>query len=182
MNLFCNIAIGIYLLFLVRELGFGATMLGFMFSIGSIGFLTGALTASRLSDRFGVGATIIATAALFGPPFLVLPFVDGPGAFPIVSAAAFVTFGAGTIYNITQVSLRQAITPERMQGRMNATMRFIVWGTIPLGLAGGGLLGGLIGLRETILVGALGSLSPFLVVLFSPVRSLRRMPEQAAEA
>jgi predicted MFS family arabinose efflux permease len=86
-----------------------------------------------------------------------------------------------SIYNINQVSFRQAITPERMQGRMNATMRFAVWGTIPIGSILGGVLGGQIGLHETIWVGAIGSFLPFLFVLFSPVRGIREMPSPASE-
>jgi hypothetical protein len=80
-------------------------------------------------------------------------------------------------WNINQVSLRQAITPLRMQGKMNATMRFIVWGTIPLGAISGGILGGIIGLHNTIWVAAIGSLVAFLPVALSPVREIRAMPE-----
>ncbi len=60
-----------------------------------------------------------------------------------------------------ELSLRQAITPKRMQGRMNATMRFLVWGTIPIGSLLGGALGTVIGLRETILLG--GVLGHYIV-------------------
>ena len=81
------------------------------------------------------------------------------------------------VYNVSQVSLRQAITPDRVQGRMKAAMRFLVWGPIPIGAALGGFLGGAIGLRETLFVGAIGSSFAFLFVLFSPVRSLRTIPE-----
>ena len=88
---------------------------------------------------------------------------------------------ANVVYNINQVSLRQAITPERMQGRMNATMRFLVWGTIPIGTIIGGLLGTAIGLRETILLGGVLSSLPFVFVLFSPVRGIQKMPEPADE-
>ena len=83
----------------------------------------------------------------------------------------------GVVCNINQVSLRQAITPPRMQGRMNATMRFIVWGTIPLGAIIGGALGGIIGLHETIWIGAIGSLLAFLPVALSSVRQIVTMPE-----
>ena len=63
---------------------------------------------------------------------------------------------AAVAYNITQVSLRQAITPERLQGRMNAAMRWIVWGTIPLGTLTGGAIGQAVGLRAALWVGAIG--------------------------
>jgi predicted MFS family arabinose efflux permease len=85
------------------------------------------------------------------------------------------------IYNVNQVGLRQAITPLRMQGRMNATMRFMVWGTIPIGAFLGGLLGNTIGLRPTLWISAIGSFLPFLPVLFSPVRSLEKIPEPPEE-
>ena len=82
----------------------------------------------------------------------------------------FVTGVATVVYNVAQVSLRQAITPTRMQGRMNATMRWFVWGTIPIGGILGGVLGTLLGVREAVLIGALGEMLAILPVLFSPVR------------
>jgi predicted MFS family arabinose efflux permease len=87
-------------------------------------------------------------------------------------------FGWGsTVYNITQVSLRQALTPERLQGRMNASMRWIVWGTIPLGGLFGGVLATAYGLRSALWVGAIGGAFTFLPVLLSSVRSIEEMPE-----
>jgi len=88
-------------------------------------------------------------------------------------------YGA-VIYNITQVSFRQAICPERLQGRMNAVMRFIVWG-IPVGTLLGGVLATWIGLRETLFVSAIGVWLAFLPILISPVRTLRAMPEPAVD-
>ena len=77
------------------------------------------------------------------------------------------------------MSLRQAITPPGMRGRMNATMRFISWGTIPIGAVAGGFLGGVIGLHNTILVGAIGSLVGFVPVVLSPIPQIQDMPESA---
>ena len=91
-------------------------------------------------------------------------------------------FGFSSVaYNITQVSLRQAITPERLQGRMNAAMRWVVWGTIPLGTLVGGAIGQTVGLHAALWVGAVGGLPVFLWVLLSPVRSIRTMPEPVVE-
>ena len=81
------------------------------------------------------------------------------------------------VYNIVQVSYRQAICPPRLQGRMNSVMRFIVWGTIPIGTLLGGALGSTIGLRETIVVGAIGGGLSVLWIVLSPQRHLREMPE-----
>jgi predicted MFS family arabinose efflux permease len=77
---------------------------------------------------------------------------------------------------VNQVSLRQAITPDGVQGRMNATMRFIVWGTMPIGALLGGFLGEVIGLRGTLVVAAVGALLTPLWVLLSPVRRLQDPP------
>ena len=113
---------------------------------------------------------------LGAPPALVFALMPPELAVPLGSAALFLLSFSGVVYNINQVSFRQAITPERMQGRMNATMRFIVWGTIPVGNLLGGILGGTIGLQQTVLLSGVLSFIPVLPVLFSPVRSIREMP------
>jgi MFS family permease len=176
-NFFSNVVYSILILYLVRELLFTPEVLGLAFSVGAVGFLLGALIANRVASRFGVGPTIVASALAFGPSALLIAVAPPDVAVPFVAASVFVGGLGGAIYNINQVSLRQAITPERMQGRMNATMRFIVWGTIPIGATVGGFLGGVIGLHETIWLGAIGGTFVFLPVLFSPVRSLERIPD-----
>jgi hypothetical protein len=86
------------------------------------------------------------------------------------------------IYNVNQVSLRQAITPQRFLGRMNATMRFLVWGTIPIGSLIGAGLSEIIGVRNTVWVGSVLGLLPFLFVFFSPVRTLAKIPDSDPDA
>ena len=117
---------------------------------------------------------------MFGLATLPLPFVSGPLAFPAIAAMFFVGFVGNLFYNINQVSYRQAIVPLRLQGRLNATMRTIVWGTLPLGALTGGFLGEAIGLRPAIIVGLIGGAFGFVFVLFSPVRNVKEMPESAA--
>jgi len=84
-------------------------------------------------------------------------------------------FGA-CIYDIAQISLRQAVTPEHFLGRMNATMRFLVWGTIPIGSLIGAGLSEVIGVQETIWVSAILSLFAFLPVLISKVPRIQTIP------
>ena len=141
----------------------------------------GALVANRVATRFGVGPTILGSAFISGPSMLLIAIAPPDLAVPLVAASGVLGGLGVAIYNINQVSLRQAITPERMQGRMNATMRFIVWGTIPIGSILGGFLGGVIGLHETIWIGAIGGLFVFLPILLSPVPSLKRIPEPGPE-
>nr|MBA2489053.1 MFS transporter [Chloroflexota bacterium] len=178
-NLFSQLVFSILILYLARERSFEAERIGVAFSVGAVGFMVGALLANRLSARLGVGPTIIASAALSGPGLILIPLAPAGQELAFVAAAGFISSFNIAVYNITQVSYRQAITPERMQGRMNATMRFIVWGTIPVGAMAAGFLGGAIGLTQTIWIGVIGSMFVFLPVLLSPVRSLRKMPEPA---
>ncbi len=181
-NFFTNILYAILILYLVRELSVTPQLLGLAFSLGAVGFLVGALIANRLATRFGIGPTIVLAVMVSGPAELLIAIASPDLAVPFVAASVFLGGIGNVVYNINQVSLRQAITPERMQGRMNATMRFIVWGTIPIGSIVGGSLGGLIGLHETIWIGAIGGVFVFLPVFFSPVRRLRTIPASDAEA
>jgi MFS family permease len=117
-------------------------------------------------------------AAAFGPSLLLVAVAPaGNAAIPLLVAANLVFGFTVVVYNIAQVSYRQAICPPRLQGRMNSTMRFMVWGTIPVGTLLGGALATWVGLRETIVIGAIGGGTAFLWLLFSPQRHLREMPE-----
>jgi MFS family permease len=176
-NLFGTMAFAVLLLYLVRELGLGPELIGLVFGVGSLGFLVGALLPARIQRLIGLGPTIIVSIFIGGAATLLVPLAPRESPIPFIIVAELLLGMSQVIYNVSQVSLRQAITPDRLQGRMNATMRFLVWGTIPIGATIGGFLGGAIGLRETLFVGAIGSSFAFLFVLFSPVRSLRTIPD-----
>jgi MFS family permease len=177
-NLFSSVAFSILLVYAVRDLELSPGVIGLVFSIGAVGSMAAALTATRISRRFGIGPTTIVVAALFGPAMLLVAFAPaGNGAIPYFVAAQLVFGFTVVVYNIVQVSYRQAICPPRLQGRMNSVMRFVVWGTIPVGTLLGGALGSTIGLRETIVVGAVGGGLAVLWIVFSPQRHLREMPE-----
>jgi MFS family permease len=177
-NFFSTLAFSILLVFAVRVLDLSPGLIGVMFSIGAAGSLVAAVTAMRLSRRFGIGPTTIATAALFGPAMLLIALAPpGNEAIPFLAAAQLLIGFSAVVYNIVQLSYRQAICPPRLQGRMNSVMRFMVWGTIPLGALLGGALATWIGLRETIFIGAIGGGLAFLWIVFSPQRHLREMPE-----
>jgi MFS family permease len=175
-NLFGNIATGIYLVYVVRVLGLDPLRIGLIFSLGSFGTFAGALVANRIAARIGVGRTIVLAMAINGPSIFLIAIAPVGGAEPfLIASSAIGGFGA-LVYNVNQVSFRQAITPERMQGRMNATMRFLVWGTIPIGSVISGVLATIFGLSATIWVGAILSFTPVLFLIFSPILSIRKMP------
>ena len=175
-NLFGNLAMGIFLVYVVRVLGLDPLRIGLVFSLGSIGTFVGALVANRIAARIGVGRTIVLAMAINGPSAFLIAIAPVGAAEPfLVASFALGGFGA-LVYNINQVSFRQAITPERMQGRMNATMRFLVWGTIPIGSTISGILATIFGLSATIWIGAILSFTPVLFLIFSPIRSITAMP------
>ncbi|MGZ6272920.1 MAG: MFS transporter, partial [Candidatus Limnocylindrales bacterium] len=172
-NLFSNMIFAILPVYLYRELALSPAIVGVVFGLGAVGALGGALTANKIAARAGLGRTIIGSIALGGPALLLVPLAphDAPVAW-LIASVALGGFSA-VVYNVNQVSYRQAITPTAIQGRMNATMRFLVWGTIPIGAVLGGLVATWVGVHNSIWVGALGSCLPFLAVLLSPVRSRR---------
>jgi predicted MFS family arabinose efflux permease len=177
-NLFGNIGGAIFPVYAYKVLELSPAAVGTMGGIGGAGVLLGALIASRVQARLGVGRTIILTAASTGPVALLVPFATPETGFWLISISLFLGGTLNVVYNVSQVSLRQAITPEHFLGRMNATMRFLVWGTIPIGSIIGAALSEVIGVRPTIWVGALLSLLPFLAVLLSPVRHVRTIPTE----
>lgn len=179
---FCSsVMFSIVILYLVRVLHLSSVEVGAVFAVGSGGSIVGALVANRLQKRIGVGNAIVFASILFSAGGIAFPLA--PRAFPLpVLMAGMLLFGFGGVaYNIVQVSYRQAITPERLQGRMNAAMRWIVWGTIPLGTLAGGAIAQVTTLRTALWVGAILGMPTFLWVLLSPLRSIKEMPAPVTE-
>ena len=179
---FCgSVLFAIFLLYAVRSLHLSAVELGVVFAVGAAGSIVGALSANRIQQKFGVGPTIVGTAVFGSFGGILYPLA--PHSFPLpflMLGQAIFMFGAVT-YNITQVSLRQAITPERLQGRMNAAMRWIVWGTIPLGTLTGGAIATGTNLKTALWVGAIGELFASVPLLLSSVRKIGAMPAPVDE-
>ena len=180
-NFFSRMIDALFVLYLTRELQLGPALLGVVVAAGGPGALLGALLSSRISKRFGVGRTIVGMQVLTGISRLLIPLAVGsvPLVVALLMLSEFLLGIARPIFNITQVSLRQAITADRLQGRMNASMRFIMWSVTPFGALLGGVLGEIIGLRMTMLFAATGVLAATLWVLFSPVRRLHEQPAPA---
>ncbi len=175
-NLFGNIVWAIMPVYLYRQLGLSAATAGVIFGIGGLGSLLGALVANRIAARLGLGATIVGSIALGGPAMLLMPLAPHGAPVPWLVVAVAVGGFSSVVYNVNQVSFRQAICPIAIQGRMNATMRFLVWGTMPVGSIVGGIAASVLGVHGAIWLGAVGSCLPFLSVLLSPVRALRTVP------
>ncbi len=177
-NFFQQVIFTVYTLYLVRELGVEPALLGLILAIGSIGGLIGAGLAGRVAKWFGFGPAIVGTVLIEGVSCLLIPLATGPLtlAVPLLVAARFLNGLVNPVYRVSQVSVRQTITPPHLQGRVNASMRFMAGGVIPFGAILGGFLGEAIGLRFTLLVGAIGISFSFVWLVFSPVRKLRVQP------
>jgi MFS family permease len=168
------------LLYAYRTLGISKGIVGIAFSIGAVGFLVGVLASSAVTEKLGFGKSIaLSIAGNFG--LLIALLANRSFAVLIIGAAYFVGSLGIPIYNINQVSLRQIITPRRLQGRMNATMRTIVWGTIPAGSFLGGIFCTSLGIVPTLIIGALIGGGAFLWVVLGPIFKLTKQPEPVAD-
>jgi MFS family permease len=179
-NLFSSMTQAILVLYLVRRLGMSAGLIGLVMTIGNAGWLIGASGSARLSRRIGVGMSVMGATVVGTAGAVLIPLAPAGGPVPWLIAATSLMSLGNTIYNIGQLSVRQAITPERLHGRMNATMRFMVWGTMPLGSAIGAALGQTIGLRPTLWIAALGATIPIGEILASRIWALHTVEDAVA--
>jgi MFS family permease len=175
-NLFTSIGGAVTLILLARQLDLSPGVIGLMTSTAAVGGLIGSLVATRIAERLGQGPTIWVSVLVGAPAGFVLPFVQRDWSLGLYALSQVLFWGCVVVYNITQVSFRQGLTPPDLLGRMNATMRFLVWGTMPLGAFIGGILGSTIGVRETLLVAAIGGSLAWLPVFLSPLRTMRELP------
>ncbi|TMC05164.1 MAG: MFS transporter [Chloroflexi bacterium] len=162
-------------LYATRELGVDPALIGAAFAIGSVGTLAGALGAGAVTARFGIGRGLLGAALVGGLSPLPLALATRSTGFVALLAAQVLLALGGTVYGIGQNSLRQAITPAELRGRMNGVMRFMGVGGQAVGSLAAGLLGQTIGLRPTMALAASGAVAAFLVLFLSPVRSLVRI-------
>jgi MFS family permease len=177
-NLFGAMLFGIFPFLIWNELKLPPAFYGSVMGLASVGFLVGATLSNRMPRSIGIGRTIILSAALGSPAYLLITFTTSDLSLAAVTLFVgwFVVAMTQVIYNVAQISLRQAITPSEMQSRMNATMRFIVWGTIPIGSIIGGALATFVPVRVALMIAAVGSFSAMVPLLASPLRDLREIP------
>jgi MFS family permease len=178
-NFFGTMLFSLFLLYAIRDLEFSPGTMGVMFMLVNVGALGGAVLSGRVVRKIGLGWTIVWGAILGNVTFLSIPLAPQDNALPIFVAGAILGPGIGMMFNVNQLSLRQAITPERLLGRMNSVVRFMYWGTMPAGAAAGGALATVAGVRTTLIVGAAGAALALVPLAFSPLRHLRTLPEAA---
>jgi MFS family permease len=179
-----HMQVAVLILFATRELGLSAGAIGLTYALGGVGCVIASACAQRLSARFGIGTVIVHGLALTALGWQAFGLISGPvWLATLLLGCAMLMFDFGAIlYGINYLALRQAITPDRLMGRMTATMRFLTVAAAPLGSLAGGALATAIGLRGTLLtVGVLGLALVAGAVVCSPVRRHREMPVPASD-
>jgi MFS family permease len=179
-----HMQIAVLILFATRELSLSPGAIGFAYAAGGLGCVLSSALAQRLSARYGVGRMLINGLIMTALAWQAFGLIGGPVWFATLAlGATMLVFDFGAIlWGINYLALRQAITPDRLLGRMTATMRFFGVASAPLGSLVGGALATMIGLRPTLLtVGVLGIVLSAVAVYWSPVRHHRRLPVHAPE-
>jgi MFS family permease len=179
-----HMQVAVLVLFATRELGLSAGAIGLAYAFGGLGCVLAASLAERLSRRYGVGPVILLGLLLTVVGWVSYGLVGGPPWFATVALGLgmlLFDFG-GVLWGINYLSLRQAITPDRLLGRMTATMRFLTVAAAPIGSLAGGAVASVIGLRGTLwLVAVLGIALAAAAIAWSPVRAHRQLPVVAPE-
>jgi MFS family permease len=175
-NLFSSVAMAVEIIFLVRVLHVRPAYTGLVFAGSAIGGVAGGVLSGRIAKRIGSARVIWFSILVLGAPGIVTAFAWPGWGVLLVPLGMGCFFFCGVVYNVAQVSYRQSVTPPYLMGRMNAAVRWIVWGTMPIGGVLGGALGTVIGIRPTLVIGMLGSWAAGFWVYFSPLRRMRDVP------
>ncbi len=178
-NFFSLITETAFLPYAVRELHLAPALVGLTLSAMGIGGLIGAVMAYRIINRFALGRVYVVARSVSAAGTLLLPLATGSKVetVSVCMASFFVWQAALASTNVINSSLRQALTPENLRGRMNASVRTLVFGALPLGGLAGGLLGSYLGLHNTLWIGAAGFATSLVPILLSPVPRLRSLPD-----
>ena len=177
-NLANTIFQSMFVLFLTRDLGLNSAAVGGLMTTFGVGGVLGALVAGRLTHRIGQARSIWLVPALTWPFQALVPLAGPDWRVALVALGMTVMSFGVIVYNVAQVSYRQLICPDRLLGRMNATVRFVVWGTMPIGGLIGGGLGAWLGVRSTLWFACALMLLPMALLVFSPLRTMRDVPQE----
>jgi MFS family permease len=168
----------------LRTMDVSPALYGVTFTIGAVAGLAGAVSAAKIGERLGQGNTVIAAMVLSGVAafgFPIAAMIGNASALPIVFVSEALIAFCGLVYNITQVSARQALCPEHLLGRMNASIRFFVWGVMPISALAAGAFASGFGMVPVMLVGAIGAMTASWFVFASPLRGMKNIVAEAAK-
>ncbi|MFD2418760.1 MFS transporter [Amycolatopsis pigmentata] len=181
-NLGFSAFMAVEILFLTRDLRLSPAGAGTLLTLAGFGGVAGALGSGWWARRVGQARAIWLVLLVTDPALLLIPLAE-PGWRVVLVPIGLVFLGYGVVvYNVSQVSYRQAVCPDHLLGRMNASIRFVVWGIGPIGGLTGGALGEWIGVRGTVWVTLGTQIVAVLPVLLSPLRTMRDIPVEPNES
>jgi len=175
-NLGFSLVESIFLIYAVRQLRLNVGEIGLMYAVGNIGLLAGAVFAGPLAVRIGLGRTLIVSSGLQGLSLVPVPLAALASPLLLLITGQLLRTCGVVLFNVTAASLRQAMTPDHLRGRMNATMRFVGWGIIPVGSVLGGVVATLASVQVTLWIGAIAGLLAIVPVALSPLRTIHHLP------
>ncbi|MEV4708931.1 MFS transporter [Actinoplanes sp. NPDC049316] len=177
-NLFNYVFHAMLIFYVTTELGVSPGLLGTILGIASLGGLVGAAVTGTLTRRFGIGPVVVLGYVAFPLPLVLIPLADGsrPVVVGMLLAAEFLSALGVMILDIGVGSLQTAATPVSRLALVKGAQRTVNYGVRPIGALLGGLLGELIGVHETLWIGAVGAVAGVLFVAFSPVPRMRELP------
>jgi len=169
----------IVVLFLVRELGLSAGLVGLVIAVAGVAGIVGATIGVQITGRLGHGPAFIVGMTLSSLAGLVMAAAGGPTALAltVVIIAQLLRGWGPTLWGINQQTIRQILIPPELLARTQATWRFLVHGMQPIGALLGGILGALAGFRATLVISSLVMLTGTALALLGPLRTLRQLPD-----
>nr|WP_269745327.1 MFS transporter [Pontibacillus litoralis] len=167
--LFIGLYQGISILYMTRTLELSAYQIGIVTGIGNIGFLIGAAISKRLTEKFGVGNIIIYSLGLIALGFLIVGIANASSPIAYLIVGQFIMSIGVPLYNVNLGSLRQAITPNDLLGRVNSVSRVFGRGGVPIGSALGAMIASVINPRTAVIIAGIGGVLAILPALRSSV-------------
>ena len=180
-NFFNFMFFALFVLYATRALHVQPAVLGVVLGVASLGAILGSLVTGRISRRIGLGPTLIVGCLLFTEPLVLVPAAGGPRAL-VIALLFCAEFGSGfgvMLLDISAASMSAGLVPTTLRSRVSGAFMVVNYGVRPLGTAVAGVLGSTIGLRPTLWIATLGPLLSMLILLPSPIRTLRDVPEVA---
>jgi MFS family permease len=150
LNLLSSGVVAVLVLYSLEVLDLSEQGYGVLLVAGGIGALIGSVLARALTARIGPGSVLVVAMVGIGAAYLVPAIWANPVA---VGAALATEGGFGVAWNVVTVSMRQAIVPDALLGRVNSAYRLLGWGTMPIGALLGGVLAQTFGLRAPFVLG-----------------------------
>ncbi|WP_165553127.1 MFS transporter [Kribbella speibonae] len=169
----------IVVLFLVRDLGLSAGLVGLAFAVSGLAGIVGSTIGVQITGRLGNGPAFIVGTTLSSLAGLVMAAAGGPPALAlaVVILSQLLRGWGPSLWGINQQTIRQVLTPPALLARTQATWRFLVHGMQPIGALLGGTLATLTSFRTTLVISSLIMLTSAVLALLSPLRTLRQLPD-----